>query len=60
MFHIDELPRSEGIYDHKTWVKPDKQCDDPISAIAASTDSFLVGRISGEVLKFSLPYLQQD
>jgi WD repeat-containing protein 35 len=59
-FHIDEQPRTDGIYDKDRWVKPDRNCEDPITAIAVSTDSFLVGRMSGEVLKFSLPYIQME
>ena len=46
-FHIDEQPKTDGVYDSKNWVKPDLTCEDPISAIAASTDAFLIGRVSG-------------
>jgi hypothetical protein len=35
-------------------------CQDKISAIAASADSFIVGRMSGQVLKFGLPYIQLE
>ena len=56
-FHIEESPKADGIYDKSTWQTPDIQTTDQISAIAASTDSFLIGKMSGEVLKFSLPYI---
>ena len=56
-FHIDETPKADGIYDKDKWVAPDSQSSDQISAIAASTDSFLIGKMSGEVLKFSIPYI---
>jgi len=39
------------------WTKPQLECTDYISALAANTDSFIVGRSSGNVLKFSLPYI---
>jgi hypothetical protein len=56
-FHIDEQPKTDGVYDKNTWKKPDITCEDPISAIAASTDAFLIGRVSGAVLKFTIPYI---
>ena len=59
-FHIDEQPRTDGIYDYKTWKSPERTAEDPITAIAATTDSFLVGKMSGEVIKFSLPYIQVE
>ena len=59
-FHIEEQPSTEGIYDKNTWKKPEVNCEDPISAIAASTDAFLVGRVSGQVLKFTIPYIQLE
>lgn len=46
-FHIDEQPKTDGVYDKNTWKKPELTCEDPISAIAASTDAFLIGRVSG-------------
>ena len=60
VFHIDETPKADGIYDKDKWQKPNIETSDQISAIAASTDSFLIGKMSGEVLKFSLPYIQQE
>ena len=56
-FHVDEQPKTDGVYDKNTWKKPDLTCEDPISAIAASTDAFLIGRVSGQVLKFTIPYI---
>jgi len=59
-FHIEELPKADAIYDADNWLKPDIPCGDIISAISAGPDSFIVGRMSGQVLKFSLPYLQLE
>ena len=59
-FHIDEQPKTDGVYDKSTWVKPDLGCEDPISAIAASTDAFLIGRVSGQVMKYTIPYIQLE
>lgn len=59
-FHIEELPKADSIYDVENWRKPSIECDDIISAIASGPDSFIVGRMSGQVLKFSLPYLQLE
>lgn len=57
MFHIDEAPKPDGMYDREKYKKADIVCNDKISAIAASADSFIVGRMSGQVLKFGLPYI---
>jgi WD repeat-containing protein 35 len=59
-FHIEDTPKADGIYDKDKWTTPSIQCQDQISAIAASQDSFLIGKQSGEVLKFSLPYIQLE
>ena len=59
-FHIDENPKTDGVYDKSSWKKPDLTCEDNISAIAASTDAFLIGRVSGQVLKFTIPYIQLE
>jgi len=59
-FHIDEQPKTDGIYDKNTWKAPTIACEDQITAIAASTDAFLVGRASGQVLKFTIPYIQLE
>lgn len=56
-FHIDEAPKPDANYDREKWRKPDLVCQDKITAIAASVDSFIVGRNSGQVLKFGLPYI---
>jgi len=59
-FHIEELPNANGIYDKETWVKPDLGCMDLICSIAAGPESFIVGRMSGTVNKYTLPYIQLD
>jgi WD repeat-containing protein 35 len=57
-FHIESTPKEDTIYDHEKWVKPAMTTNDPISAIAAGPTSFIVGRQSGLVFKYSLPYIQ--
>ena len=59
-FHIDESPKEDSIYDREKWVKPDLTTSDPISAVASGPNSFIIGRSSGQVLKFSLPYIQLE
>ena len=56
-FHVEEIPKPDQIYDKETWRKPEIATQDTISSIAAGPDSFIVGRMSGQVLKFSLPYI---
>lgn len=59
-FHIEELPNPNGMYDVQSWVKPDLGCMDLICSIAAGPESFIVGRMSGTVNKYSLPYIQLE
>jgi WD repeat-containing protein 35 len=59
-FHIDQAPNQDSIYEREKWVKPSMVTQDPISAIAAGPNSFIVGRHSGQVMKFSLPYIQLE
>jgi WD repeat-containing protein 35 len=56
-FHIDEIPNPNSLYDSEKWVKPNIGCNDLICSISAGPDSFIVGRQSGQVCKFSLPYI---
>ena len=56
-FHIEELPNANGIYDTENWIKPDLGCMDLICSIAAGPESFIVGRMSGTVNKYTLPYI---
>jgi WD repeat-containing protein 35 len=60
VFHIDETPRPDNNYDLEKYVKSDKECTDTITCIAASNDSFIVGRMNCVATKFSLPYIQQE
>lgn len=48
------------IYDRERWVKPTIECTDMITSIAAGPDSFIVGRQSGAVNKYTLPYIQLE
>jgi len=59
-FHIEEIPNPNNIYDKDKWQTPDIACQDQICSIAAGPDSFIVGRMSGLVFKYSLPYIQID
>lgn len=56
-FHIEEIPKADAIYDKNKWKKPEIVTQDLISSIAAGPDSFIVGRMSGQVIKYSLPYI---
>ena len=60
VFHIEEIPNPNNIYDREKWRAPQIECENLIQCVAASNDSFIVGRMSGEVLKYSLPYIQQE
>jgi WD repeat-containing protein 35 len=60
VFHIDESPKSDMIYDRERWIKPSIECTDMITSIAAGPDSFIVGRQSGSVNKYTLPYIQLE
>lgn len=60
IFHIEEAPKPDGNYDPNTWTKPSRETTDYIQSIAATTECFIVGRGSGEVIKFALPYIQQE
>lgn len=60
VFHIDESPKSDMIYDKERWMKPQIECTDTITSIAAGPDSFIVGRQSGKVMKYTLPYIQLE
>lgn len=59
-FHIEELPNANTIYDYENWVKPEIGCMDPICSIAAGPDCVIIGRYSGTVLRYSLPYIQLE
>lgn len=60
VFHIEEIPNPNNIYDREKWQAPQIECENLIQCVAASNESFIVGRMSGEVLKYSLPYIQQE
>ena len=57
-FHIDTTPKPDIEYDNEEWTPPDLKCEDKISAITVSKDHFLIGKESGEVLKFSLDQIE--
>ena len=46
-FHIEESPKPDANYDKEKWMKPEIETTDTICSIAATTDSFIVGRMSG-------------
>jgi hypothetical protein len=56
-FHIEELPNANGIYDRENWVKPDIGNQDMICSIACGPEAFIIGRMSGTVNKYTLPYI---
>ena len=54
------MPVANNNYDQENWIKPDLGCMDPICSIAAGPESFIVGRFSGTVHKYTLPYIQLE
>ncbi len=59
-FHVDEIPTPNAIYDKSRWRNPDQDIQDPICSVAAGKDGFIIGRSSGHVYKYTLPYIQRD
>ena len=59
-FHIDEIPSHSQFYDVNRWRQSANPVNDPIVSLAAGNDGFIVGRDSGEVYKYTLPYIQQE
>jgi WD repeat-containing protein 35 len=59
-FHIEEIPNPNLIYDFEKYKKPQIPTQDFICSVAAGPDSFIVGRNSGQVYKYTLPYIQLE
>jgi WD repeat-containing protein 35 len=59
-FHIEEIPNPNQIYDTDKWKKPQIPCTDFICSVAAGPDAFIIGRMSGQVYKYTLPYIQLE
>ena len=57
---IDEIPNPNTIYDKHKWANPDQTHGDPICSVAAGVDGFIVGRTSGQVYQYTLPYIQRN
>lgn len=57
---VDELPQSNALYDIDTFNKENKLSDDPICGITVSSAGLFIGRQSGCLQKFSLPYVSQE
>lgn len=60
VFHIEEIPNPNNIYDLEKWRKPQIACSDYICSIAAGPDAFIIGRMSGAVFKYTLPHIQLE
>ncbi|CAD8136286.1 unnamed protein product [Paramecium pentaurelia] len=56
---IDENPDSQVIYDKDTF-NLEKQTDEIICAIQANENYLFIGRINGNILKFTLPYVSVE
>ena len=56
-FRIDEIPSHNSLYDVNRWHNSSEPIQDPIVSVAAGNDGFIVGRDSGEVYKYTLPYI---
>mmetsp|Transcript_38234 Transcript_38234/g.108060 ORF Transcript_38234/g.108060 Transcript_38234/m.108060 type:complete len:1242 (+) Transcript_38234:70-3795(+) len=57
IFHVDELPSSQTDQNVETWRAPSGPSNEPVSAIAASDQYLMIGRVSGVVNRYSLPHL---
>jgi hypothetical protein len=57
VFHIEEIPNANNIYDKEKWKKPQIPCTDFICSVAAGPDAFIIGRMSGSVFKYTLPHI---
>jgi WD repeat-containing protein 35 len=59
-FHIDENPNPNTIYDRTKWKISEEDIQDPILSVASGKDGFIVGRSSGQVYQYTLPYIQRN
>lgn len=59
-FHIDEIPNPNTIYDKQKWKNPKDVISDPICSVAAGRDGFIIGRSTGQVYQYTLPYIQRN
>lgn len=55
-FFVDETPNFNNIYD-KDKYDPLKECTDPVCAITANENMFIVARASGNFFKYGMPHL---
>merc|ERR1719446_1429403 len=61
MFHIDEsFAPGSGAHDKDSFVPPATSSQDPIAAISATEQCFMVARESGVVQRYSLPHLSLE
>lgn len=60
IFHVDELPSSQSDQNIETWRSPSGPSNEPVSAIAASDQFLMIGRITGVVNRYSLPHLSLE
>lgn len=57
---IEEEPNPNLIYDKDKYTCEGKQSNDPICSITSNENYLLVARMSGTILKFTLPYVSQE
>ena len=60
IFHVDELPSSQSEQNIENWRSPSGPSNEPVSAIAASDQFLMIGRVSGVVNRYSLPHLSME
>lgn len=60
IFHVDELPSSQMDQNIETWRAPSGPSNEPVSAICASDQFLMIGRVSGVVVRYSLPHLSME
>jgi WD repeat-containing protein 35 len=58
-FHIDETPNSSVVYDYNKYDKIKKNTDN-ISCITSVDGTFIVGRKSGKVHKYTIPHISLE
>jgi WD repeat-containing protein 35 len=58
-FYIDEIPDPNAVYD-KDKFESKKETHDLISSVAIGDETFIVGRNSGIVFKYTLPHVMME
>eukprot|EP00164_Ancoracysta_twista_P003121 GFYU01004159.1.p1 GENE.GFYU01004159.1~~GFYU01004159.1.p1 ORF type:complete len:1174 (+),score=402.74 GFYU01004159.1:102-3623(+) len=57
VFHIDETPSGSTATSFDTFRKVDRVTQNSIACVAAHENSFIVGRESGQIIRYALPHV---